>query len=55
MNKLTTILGVMKDISGPEHVEILIRHDGKVVWINVDGICHLRICGMNKLVLTDER
>ena len=29
----------MKDITGPLEVQVQIRADGKVVWINVDGIC----------------
>jgi hypothetical protein len=29
----------MVDITAPTIVEVLVRYDGKVVWINVDGIC----------------
>ena len=45
----------MKDITAPEEVEILIKEDGKVIWINVDGICELRACRIGKLTLNDER
>jgi len=36
-------------------VEVKIRWDGKVLWINVDGICVCRVCRINKLILVDER
>ena len=35
----------MVDVEAPEHgIDITIRDDGKVVWVNVDGKCLLRIC-----------
>jgi len=44
------------DITGSEGVEVKIRHDGKVLWINtVEGGCVLRICQIKELVLDDER
>jgi hypothetical protein len=46
------------DIIAPEEgVEILIRRDGEVLWVNVDGMCRLRISRLSpaKLVITDER
>jgi hypothetical protein len=33
---------VMLDITLPHHVEIKIAEG--VVWVNVDGVCRLRIC-----------
>lgn len=37
-------VGDMVDVSQPQHgVEIQIRKDGKVVWVNVDGVCMLRV------------
>jgi len=35
---------MMLDITAPSHVEIEIREDGHVVWVNVDGECVLRAC-----------
>lgn len=32
-----------QDIAAKKEVEIAIRHDGLVIWINVDGICRARI------------
>jgi hypothetical protein len=45
----------MIDITAPEVVEILIRDDGKVVWINVDGICRFRACEIKALIAKDKR
>ena len=47
----------MLDITKPKFVEIDIRNDGKVVWINIDGICRLRACriGKDRLVVNDRR
>ncbi len=46
----------MKDITAPKQpVEIDIRFDGKVVWVNVDGRCELRICEVSAIVLKDSR
>lgn len=32
-----------QDIAAKKEVEIVIREDGLVLWINVDGICRARI------------
>jgi hypothetical protein len=32
-----------QDLAAKKEVEIVIRHDGLVVWVNVDGICRARI------------
>jgi hypothetical protein len=47
----------MIDITAPSLAEIQIRSDGAVLWINVDGVCRLRICGLKpaNLILNDER
>jgi hypothetical protein len=44
------------DITGPEYgVQVSIRGDGDVLWVNVDGICALRICNIPVLSVHDER
>jgi len=43
----------MLDFTAPESVEIEVRADGTVVWVNIDGICRLRACRMKSLRLTD--
>jgi hypothetical protein len=43
------------DIAGAEHVEVLVRDDGKNVWVNVDGVCKLRICRIKNLKINDHR
>lgn len=42
--------GNMIDITAPEIVEVSIRPDGKVLWINVNGICVLRACNIGTLI-----
>lgn len=42
------------DITEPERVEVLIRADKKVIWINVDGICRLRCSRIKHLKVNDE-
>lgn len=39
------------DISSPESVEVLTRADKKVLWVNVNGVCVLRICKIKNLVV----
>jgi hypothetical protein len=45
----------MVDVTAPQVVEISIRYDGKVVWVNVDGICRFRSCQIGTLILEDKR
>jgi len=46
----------MLDITGANTVELQVRGDGKVVWVNVDGVCALRICRMiDEVIVNDER
>jgi hypothetical protein len=45
----------MLDITAPTLVEVQVRRDGRVLWVNVDGACKLRICQIGELVLVDER
>lgn len=40
------------DITAPEGgVQISVRPDGKVIWVNVDGVCVLRVCEVPYLEL----
>jgi hypothetical protein len=42
------ILDAHIDITGVRGVVSLdVRADGKVIWVNVDGICLLRICQLH--------
>ena len=43
------------DLTAPQEVEILIRYDGRVAWINVDGLCVFRACKIRHLTLQDDR
>jgi hypothetical protein len=44
----------MVDITGPKLVEVQVRLDQKVVWVNVDGKCALRCCKVWHVVLPDN-
>lgn len=45
------------DIISPESVEVQVRCDGRVLWVNIDGVCTLRVCQINpdQLFVLDER
>jgi len=45
----------MWDITGAELVEIVIRDDGKVIWVNTEEGCILRICQIENVRLYDKR
>ena len=47
--------GELLDIASPKYVDIEIRQDGKVVWVNVDGITRIRLCRIENLYITDNR
>ncbi len=37
------------DITGVNHcVEFAFRKDKKVIWVNIDGICVLRVCQLER-------
>lgn len=39
------------DITGAAHVEVVTKADKSVLWINVNGVCVLRVC---RIQLLDE-
>lgn len=44
------------DITNPmTEVEVEIRRDGTVLWVNIGGICRLRVCQISALILIDNR
>jgi hypothetical protein len=45
----------MLDINGPEQVEVLLRADHKVLWVNIEGICRLRVCNIQNFEFRDEK
>jgi hypothetical protein len=51
----STATSCTMDITAPQAVEIHIRHDGLVVWVNVDGICRFRACQIGELAIIDDR
>jgi hypothetical protein len=49
------LIGAQIDITRPKAVEVRLRNDGSVLWINVDGVCVLRCCQIKNMELIDER
>lgn len=45
----------MVDITGSKCVQIEIRSDGKVLWINNEEGCLMRICEIEHLEIIDKR
>lgn len=45
----------MMDITGAKFVQVSIRDDGKVLWINTENGCVCRICRIENLVIVDDR
>jgi hypothetical protein len=46
----------MIDITAPQgDVEVIIKEDGKVIWINVEGVCEFRACQIKVLDIVDKR
>jgi len=45
----------MLDITAPERVQVVVRRDGKVIWVHVDGVTVLRVCRMKAVDILDHR
>ena len=45
------LIGAAVDITAPNVVEVKVRDDGRVLWVNVDGICALRVCMIPHIVI----
>lgn len=43
------------DITGAEVVQIQVKADGSVVWVNTEMHCVLRICQVKSVEILDER
>lgn len=38
-----------------KHVNVTIRDDGKAVWVNIDGICAVRVYDPKSITIDDAR
>jgi rubredoxin len=47
--------GQMLDITAPTVVEVEVHSNGSVVWVNVDGVCAVRLCRIATLTINDKR
>lgn len=41
------------DITGAGDIEIKVRNDKKVIWVNIDGLCVLRVCRIKGKVVVE--
>jgi len=44
LRERTSTVGNLKDITGAQAVEVSVDRGRGVVWVNVDGVCALRVC-----------
>lgn len=45
------LMDTQVNITGAQIVHVEKRADGKVLWVNVNGICVLRVCNIGKLTV----
>lgn len=45
----------MLDINGVEEVGITINAEGNALWVNIDGLCRLRVYRAKKIVVEGPR
>lgn len=50
-----TINMQMLDVTAPKVVKVRVRGDGRVLWVNIDGICRFRACQVETLIIEDDR
>ena len=43
------------DISQPKIVQVEINPSGSILWVNIDGLCMLRVCVIERLDVIDNR
>ena len=43
MNRIEELANPFQDTVAQAGVELIVRHDGLVTWINIDGVCRMRI------------
>jgi hypothetical protein len=55
MENLFEMVDINAERQGIEHITIIIKKDGSVLWINTEQQCVLRICQIKNLVIKDER
>lgn len=55
MSAVVSYIDEMLDVTAPDYVEIVVSHDERKVWINVDGRCLLRACRIQHIKIEDGR
>lgn len=46
---------VLMDMSDITSLEVIIKADGKVLWLNTPGGCVFRACRIGRIMVYDER
>jgi hypothetical protein len=55
MTEQSTYDDGMLDITAPDGpVEVKVREDRQVLWVNINGKCRLRVCQIDHEVIIDE-
>lgn len=47
--------GEFLDVFDAQEVEVAIRSDGRVLWINIDGRCRIRVLRPKNIAIDDRR
>lgn len=47
--QMTALLDAALDITGAKQVQVQVSRDGTVLWVNVNGVCALRVCRIERL------
>jgi hypothetical protein len=54
LDSMRKIMESHVDVTGAELVEVQINSNRDTMWVNVNGICLLRICKINNLTTTED-
>lgn len=52
---LQEILDSHIDVADAEYVEVLVNTARNILWVNVNGVCLLRICRIKNLTIGDGK
>lgn len=50
-----TIMDASLDVTGAHHVEVQVNHINRVLHVNVNGVCLLRVCEIQNFHLNGGR
>ncbi len=53
--ELAQLADAHTDITAPGIVEVELSPDRTVLWVNVNGICLLRMCRIDEIIITERK